>query len=139
MKKINILFISAIVILLIGCAEEARLEHLNVTLDKDTYYAGEVLDINASFYVTVVDNNGVEKVLGYDALGQSGYAIAGLESAVLDKVGKNDVTLQYFVTSNSNGAFYNYGEVLSKKTSLTVIEPKKSNISSISFTDGTSV
>ena len=69
MKKINILFISAIVILFIGCNTEMRIEEqLNIAKEDVTLCSGAQYffsDIANWFRVSIVDSNNVERILKY--------------------------------------------------------------------------
>ncbi|MBP5450181.1 MAG: hypothetical protein J6Y01_08735 [Spirochaetales bacterium] len=132
MKKINIIFISAIVALLIGCNNEMTLDKLVVHVEKDYYY-GSILDIDSTFTVWTVDCNGVETHLNYDAKGEKGYAVSGITSLVMDKYGKVPLTFQYIVSNDGIGNYYNLGTILTTKEYVTVIKPSSSEIQSISL------
>jgi len=134
MKKIFYFVLILCCGLLCGCNTEMKAERMNVVVEKEVFYLGEMMDLNTTFFVTVVDNNGDTIILnGYDPNGENGYAIMGIDSTVMDTEGQIPLRLQYVVSSNDKGTYYNYGDILSADTSVEVVKPTASEIKSITL------
>ena len=112
MKKFNILFISAIVILFIGCSTEMRIEEFNVEVEDDTFYLGCAFNLNDHFFVTYTDSNNTTTVL---SAGE--YAYSGID---VSKTGYQDVEI--FCSSPSG--YYEPSTSLKRTVRINVVQPE---------------